>query len=251
MASTKHVYNMRHGQRGLAYIINNVKFDNLTERTGSDLDEERLTERFSALQFTVKTFRNRKSTQMVDLLDRASREDHSDRDCFVCVILSHGEEDRIYGTDGPVEVTKLLDPFKGHRCGSLAGKPKLFFIQACRGTEPDYGADVLSVKGDGDNEDVDDDVLIYRIPREADFLVAYSTVNGFKSWRNTRKGSWFILALCKVLEEHGTTLDLMTMMTRVNHIVAHDYSAKDLATTKKQIPCITSMLTKDLFFHPK
>ncbi|XP_046568769.1 caspase-3-like isoform X2 [Haliotis rubra] len=175
MASTKHVYNMNHRHRGFAYIINNVKFDELTERSGSEVDEERLTERFSALQFTVKSFRNQKRTQMVDLLDKASKDDHSDSDCFVCVILSHGEEEKIYGTDGAVEVTKLLDPFKGHRCGSLAGKPKLFFIQACRGMESDNGVDVLGVIGDG--EDVDE-VAIYRIPREADFLVAYSTVYG-------------------------------------------------------------------------
>ncbi|XP_067672929.1 caspase-7-like [Haliotis asinina] len=250
MASTKHVYNMNHRRRGFAYIINNVKFDELTDRLGSDVDEERLKERFSALHFTVQSFRNQTRTQMVDVLDKASKDDHSDSDCFVCVILSHGEEDKIYGTDGPVEVTRLLDPFKGHCCGSLAGKPKLFFIQACRGRESDNGVDVLGVKGDAEDEDVDE-VAIYRIPREADFLVAYSTVYGYVAWRDKGEGSWFIQALCKVLEEHGTTLDLMTMMTRVNHTVAHDYSAGCKTGIKKQMPCITSMLTKDVFFRPK
>ena len=45
------------------------------------------------------------------------------------MILSHGEEGTVYGTDGPVEIKDLVEPFKGHRCQSLAGKPKLFFIQ--------------------------------------------------------------------------------------------------------------------------
>ena len=58
-----------------------------------------------------------------------AEDDHSDADCFVCVILSHGEEGVVYGTDGKVPLDKLLGYFKGDICPSLAGKPKLFFIQ--------------------------------------------------------------------------------------------------------------------------
>ena len=51
-------------------------------------------------------------------------------DCFVCTILTHGENGKVYGSDDkPVEVKKLLDPFKGNNCKSLVGKPKIFFIQ--------------------------------------------------------------------------------------------------------------------------
>ena len=58
-----------------------------------------------------------------------AEEDHSDADCFVCVILSHGEEGVVYGTDGKVPLEKLLGYFKGANCPTLAEKPKLFFIQ--------------------------------------------------------------------------------------------------------------------------
>ncbi len=58
-----------------------------------------------------------------------SEEDHSDADCFVCVILSHGKEGVIYGTNGTIKIDSLVSNFKGDRCESLAGKPKLFFIQ--------------------------------------------------------------------------------------------------------------------------
>jgi caspase 7 len=30
----------------------------------------------------------------------------------------------------------------------------------------------------------------YKIPSHADFLIAYSTIPGFYSWRNTTAGSW-------------------------------------------------------------
>jgi hypothetical protein len=55
--------------------------------------------------------------------------DHSDNDCFACAILSHGEEGIVYGKNGKIDIKKLLQPFKGNNCDSLAGKPKLFFIQ--------------------------------------------------------------------------------------------------------------------------
>ena len=63
----------------------------------------------------------------------AAREDHTKMDCFACVILSHGEEGYVYGKDGPIQIEKLIAPYKGHRCPTLAGKPKIFFIQVSEG----------------------------------------------------------------------------------------------------------------------
>ena len=59
----------------------------------------------------------------------AASEDHSDCDCFVCIILSHGEEGLVYATNGKVKIESLLRSFKSHEAASLVGKPKLFFIQ--------------------------------------------------------------------------------------------------------------------------
>ena len=56
-------------------------------------------------------------------------ENHSNADCFACAILSHGEEGYVFGSDGRIQIDKLVAPFKGHKCQSLAGKPKIFFIQ--------------------------------------------------------------------------------------------------------------------------
>jgi len=40
---------------------------------------------------------------------------------------------------------------------------------------------------------------VNKIPIEADFLVSYSTVSGYCSWRNLIKGSWFIQSLCNII----------------------------------------------------
>ena len=58
-----------------------------------------------------------------------SMEDHSGSASFVCVLLSHGDDGVFFGTDASVELKSLTSLFRGDRCPSLVGKPKLFFIQ--------------------------------------------------------------------------------------------------------------------------
>ena len=48
----------------------------------------------------------------------------------------------------------MWQPFTADRCPSLAGKPKLFFIQACQGNRMDKGVEVMVMvkdHGDGDS----------------------------------------------------------------------------------------------------
>ncbi len=51
------------------------------------------------------------------------------------------------------------------------------------------------------------------------------------------------------------TRDLMSMLTRVCRKVAFDFQSNTPGDygmhEKKQIPCITSMLTRDVFFYRK
>nr|7JL7_C Chain C, Caspase 3, apoptosis-related cysteine protease a [Danio rerio]7JL7_D Chain D, Caspase 3, apoptosis-related cysteine protease a [Danio rerio] len=92
-----------------------------------------------------------------------------------------------------------------------------------------------------------------RIPVEADFLYAYSTVPGYYSWRTTMTGSWFIQSLCEMMTKYGSELELLQIMTRVNHKVALDFESTSNMPgfdAKKQIPCIVSMLTKEMYFTP-
>lgn len=74
---------------------------------------------------------------------------------------------------------------------------------------------------------------------------------GYYSWRNVCNGSWFITSLCEMLSRYGRQLEIMQIMTRVNHKVALDFeSSSNLPgfNGMKQIPCIVSMLTKELYF---
>ncbi len=63
-----------------------------------------------------------------------SAHNHQSFDCFVLAILSHGIEGAIYGVDERVvKIEHITTYFEGRQCPTLAGKPKLFFLQACRG----------------------------------------------------------------------------------------------------------------------
>ncbi|MEE6460838.1 hypothetical protein FKM82_001119 [Ascaphus truei] len=215
-------------------------------RNGTDADAQRLNGTFRALGFQVKIFNDQKCSDIFRLLKLVSEEDHSKRSSFVCVLLSHGEDGLIYGTDDCLPIKNLTSLFRGDRCKSLLGKPKVFFIQACRGTDLDSGVEM-----DSGSEPYDE---TQRIPVEADFLYAYSTVPGYYSWRNTANGSWFIQSLCEMLKLYGTKLELLQILTCVNHMVASEFescSNHSEFNAKKQIPCVVSMLTKALFLMPE
>ena len=77
---------------------------------------------------------------------------------------------------------------------------------------------------------------------------------GYFAWRNSTKGSWFVQAIAKIFLQYGTEKEIMWLMTRVNREVAYEFesnASKEFMNRKKQIPCIVSMLTKELYFHQK
>nr|WJJ61467.1 caspase 3 [Andrias davidianus] len=242
-------YNMDFPDKSLCYIINNKNFDRKTGmglRSGTDVDAGNLMKTFGALGFNVKIFNDQKCNGIYDILKSASVQDHSKRSCFVCILLSHGEDGTIFGTDDCIPIKTLTMLFRGDKCKSLVGKPKLFFIQACRGTELDGGIQTDSGSDASDEHQ--------RIPVEADFLYSYSTVPGYYSWRNTVNGSWFIQSLCDMFNKHGEKLEIMNILTRVNRKVAYEFkSSSDIQhfNGRKQIPCIVSMLTKELYLNAK
>jgi hypothetical protein len=256
-------------RRGKFIIINNKTFDKKTRapvRHGTDVDAEKLEKVFGDLGFDVKRYNDVTADGMVKLMETAAQGSHDGYNCFGVAVLTHGSDyDVLFGKDGITTVEKFCEPIKN--CETLRGKPKLFFFQACRGEKliPAVAVkDSVVIHGkmsaDGDDEEVDDDdedvnpPTVYRIPREADFLYAYSTPARHFSWRNDLNGSWFIQSLCDQLDKHKRDLDLSRIMTRVNEQVAYDYESNCKSDPAlcgmKQIPSIVSMLTKDLYFYP-
>ncbi|KAJ8258099.1 hypothetical protein GJAV_G00193150 [Gymnothorax javanicus] len=245
-------YKMDASPCGLCLIINNVDFEptsELSSRKGSDVDCDRLERRFTSLNFVVTVKRNLKQKQIKQELFSLSQKDHSNYDCCVVIILSHGTEashsrfpGAVHGVDGPsVPVQNITNYLNGKHCPSLQGKPKLFFIQACGGGKPHrafmHSSDSLSLSDEVDAR--------ASLPTPSDILVSYSTFPGYVSWRDTQTGSWYVETLDRILEENAATCDLTTVLLMVNNEVSQ-ISAKGLY---KQMPGSFNFLRKLLYFQ--
>ncbi|CAA9999836.1 unnamed protein product [Nesidiocoris tenuis] len=252
-------YRMDKKRRGYAVIFNNETFETLSPREGSRKDVIALEETFGpdCLGFDVECHNDLSADDIGNKLQKLSKADHSECDCLCVIFLTHGMDNGIiHLKKGVYLVDQLWAPFLNDRCLGLAGKPKFFFIQACRGTKAHYGVNLVRF-----NSSEMDSVSreSYIIPSHSDILVSYSTVPGALSPRNKIKGTWFIQSLCKVLKEHYKTSDLLSMLTMVNREVALGYEfcgdesqeSADKYCGMKVTPIFTSTLMRNVFFLPK
>ncbi|NWH43042.1 CASP6 protein, partial [Fregata magnificens] len=125
-------YKMNHQRRGVALIFNHERFFwhlRLPDRRGTLADRNNLKRSLTDLGFEVRHFDDLKAEDVLQKICEASKDDHSNADCFVCVFLSHGENDHIYAYDAQIKIETITDMFRGDKCQSLVGKPKIFIIQ--------------------------------------------------------------------------------------------------------------------------
>ncbi|CAL8257003.1 unnamed protein product [Arctogadus glacialis] len=209
---------------------------------------------------------------MLSAMEKLASRDHSGMDCVACVVLSHGQEGGVYGVDGGVVLLEKLKWYvNGEQCRSLIGKPKLFFIQACQGTEeekavlvpadgpvnPEVHTQTDGPSSTGVNSQTDglsssgeirSDVAsaIVSIPITADFLISMSTTPSHVSVRDRKKGTWFIQSLCENLVHMvRRNKDLLSILTEVNN----DVSKKtDPDSSPRQMPQPIHTLRMGVFF---
>ncbi|NXA26368.1 CASP8 protein, partial [Ibidorhyncha struthersii] len=237
-------YKMKNNPHGYCVILNNYIFKNPCEvREGTLKDGEAVTRVFKWLQFETAEHKNLEAKQMYAKLEEYSQKDHSNMDCFVCFIFSHGEKDKIKGADHKfVNIKDLLSCFSGSNCPSLAGKPKLFFIQACQGS---VGHPAVTIKEDFSGHLETDAVPLTSIPDQADILVGMATVEDYECYRCPETGSVYIQCLCDKMELLcPLRKDLITILTEVNKEVGGR-----VLNGWKQMPKITSTLRKQLIFE--
>ncbi|XP_031409132.1 caspase-6 [Meleagris gallopavo] len=254
-------YKMNHQRRGVALIFNHEHFFwhlRLPDRRGTLADRNNLKRSLTDLGFEVRIFDDLKAEDVLQKVYEASLDDYSNADCFVCVFLSHGENDHVYAYDAQIKIETITNMFRGDKCQSLVGKPKIFIIQACRGDKHDDPVLVQDLVDSKDETTVNqtevDAAGVYTLPAGADFIMCYSVAQGYFSHRETVNGSWYIQDLCEALRKHGSSLEFTELLTVVNRKVSHrkvDMCRDINAIGKKQIPCFASMLTKKLYFHPK
>ncbi|KAL2311236.1 hypothetical protein Nmel_002929 [Mimus melanotis] len=131
-------YKLTSEPRGLALILSNVRFSSesdLEYRAGGDVDCTSLEMLFKHLGYRVTVSCDQTAQEMQNALERFSKlRDHRDVDSCIIALLSHGVEGGVYGSDGKLlELQEVFRLFDNANCPNLQNKPKMFFIQACRG----------------------------------------------------------------------------------------------------------------------
>ncbi|XP_070569697.1 uncharacterized protein [Ptychodera flava] len=232
-------YPMERKPRGQAVIINNYLFQagGFDKRKGTEYDKDNLHALLKKLHFGVHIYNDLGASDMESVVKTFSLEDHSNSDCFVFCVLSHGSKGNVLGVDGKsVEIRDLTKHFSADHCKTLAGKPKLFFIQACqRQTSTGGVTSTDAVLGNN------------LIPNEADFVIGYSTVPGYVSSRKTVKGSCYIQSLADQLQKHADEHDLVSILASVREEVSQTVVSVEGGRYRTQVPTVVSTLGKQVY----
>ena len=237
--------------RGMTLIINNASFahhpqhEKQLPRHRSEVDVSRVKTLFDALDFSVRAKQNLSKQQLLMELDDVVCQDHSAYDCFVLWLMSHGRSrGEVFCSDGDtIPIQFLNDMFSN--CETLSGKPKLFFIQVCRGIGEDVGGEFCP----------DYDISsLYPATTRSDFLYAFSTVDEYVSYRNENEGSHYVRCFVEAFRKHVAHDHILDILTVVNHEVSkidtERPSSKNRNRTKicKQMPEVRHTLRKKVRF---
>lgn len=294
------IYDFKHPQRGYLLLIINETFYRQAWRRGAHLDLENMQRVASklGLRFLNDKQMNLSQSETLSWLQKAQTMDHTDCDCFMFMISTHGLEQKnpmkgsqldhalVCADDRLIFTSTIMEMFSDANCPTLKGKPKIFIIQACRGTDVDHGSDVKvipnknkyhgrsrdkSAKSDNvswapeiDHTDakgredsfVDDSVSDTEAPSlqcDADMLIVYAVPPGMLAWRNSSDGSWMIHYLHEVLAEYDmkSPKNFLHVLTKVAAKMSRrttDVPDFQEMHEKKAVPVIEHKLTKDIMF---
>ncbi|XP_038046032.1 caspase-3-like [Patiria miniata] len=270
MLNQENTYQLTSKCKGLAFILNNSVFNGGQLRKGSQIDTENMKHLFKELGYTPILHENLKGEDITKFFKEfASMFNHTgvSYDSAVIALMSHGHTGVILGIDDvQVKLRDLQRELEPHNCRGLDGKPKMFFVQACRRKF----VTTLPVSHDGPNtasgaqesnqlleelvlEQLD--TFVADIGNPADVYFAYATTDGYLSLRSEVSGSFFVQALCEVFFARAHLDKLDTLMTKVRARVnsrkgkLFDQELKRVVTVMQTPECVNRTL-KDVYFLP-
>jgi hypothetical protein len=208
--------------RGKCVVVNNMNFDfkrGVTKysryRAESQLDEDSIIHVWKQLKFECERITNvcleTFDEKMKNLVDDANRQAHRGHPygAMACYVLTHGDDgDKLIMRDkNSISVDALLDFWNNRRCPGLQNKPKLIFIQACRGSKDDAG-----VQSTTDDDHIQYDGRTVLLPTSSDMFVSYATPIGCRAYGRKSSGSYFIQSQLQVISKYAATTDITGIM---------------------------------------
>ena len=195
---------------GFAIIISNdyanTPDPGLETLKGTHKDSQGMEDAFRSLNIATHKVHNITKFQLVALLSDAARctEYPEGSKCIAFVFSGHGfDSNQIYMQDGKLmhitnEIIQPLLPFRAPHIGTI---PKLFFIDACRGSRNitpvvvprSAGGAVQEIHQKGGTD------ATLQLPPEGNFLVAYSTMPEYHAYEMKGDGGVWMTTLAEKL----------------------------------------------------
>ncbi|XP_063709588.1 uncharacterized protein LOC134838074 [Culicoides brevitarsis] len=252
-------YKMENSQRGfvLFFYQKDYSQQGMCDRQ-ADGDIERLTDLFSNFGYDIRVEMDKTANEAREILKNIANGDFTEVHSIIVIFSGHGVNGKLFFKEDFLYTKEIWEPFTEAK--TLIGKPKLFFLSACRGFSHDKGT-----QGDlqlpteleiclNDDEIATDFEAPQKgplvIPKKADILVVFSSAADYVSIVDLKeKGTFFLLALYNEFHSLAKEENIMDIFYRVNQNLAKRIT-KDLKA-EKQMSFVLSSLTKDLYFTPK
>ncbi|XP_058025182.1 caspase-2 isoform X2 [Ahaetulla prasina] len=215
-------YKLKSHPRGLALILSNVNFSSESE---TDLE-----------------------------LRSGGKVDNAALD----ILFKHLGYQVVVKHDQTAQLQEIFSLFDNANCPSLQNKPKMFFIQACRGDETDRGVDQIDGNDRANSPGCEESDANkkenpkLRLPTCSDMICGYACLKGTAAMRNTKRGSWYIEALTSVFAEDARNTHVADMLVKVNRLIKHreGHAPGTEFHRCKEMSEYCSTLCQDLYLFP-
>ncbi|XP_075990831.1 caspase-1-like [Anticarsia gemmatalis] len=245
-------YNVENYDKNLLIIFNHKIFDTKQEeRSFSTYDVEALTTTFKKLKFDVCPFDDLKEDEIFKELEKVLKnysESNVDYGCIAVAVLTHGTTYDLRAKNKKYSENKLIDFFSPLDNTKLYSKPKIFIIQACRGSNISKEVQVNDAEqAQGDPATAENYV---ELNKPSHILVLHSTYIGkcsasYSHHSEQKPGGLLIQELCSVLNSQAGIFDIESVITQViKNVGVQTPILKDKPV--KQTPVVTNTLEKQL-----
>ena len=208
------------------------------------VDEENISRTFAWLNFDVDKETDLSANEIETYMNTLAKEDFDEYECIVMFLLAHGnDQEEIAGNDSKfLKIDNIVKKLQS--IPSLRGKPKIVFVQACRGSIHDVAVESAVQTADTKRASI-------QRSDKADTLVYWCTQPGYASYVSSIIGSFFIHKLCVVLREYAGKYHFNDVIAKVNDIIS-SYVRRDKQHDVLVQACqVHSSLTSHIYFQPK
>ncbi|KAK3853062.1 hypothetical protein Pcinc_040380 [Petrolisthes cinctipes] len=198
-------YSVRSSPRGVVHVFN-YKFDGQGkkwEREGAEHDSTNLRGIFTLMGYEVKVHENLSNEDTREMMKSIRNGKRlKDVDALIFFFLSHGKDPYTFYTNDKIEMNlfNIRYMFTDRRCPAMSSKPKIFFMNYCRGE----GQELERREVDTSSHDTPNDMV-----------TVHAAAEGIMAYRTSARGTHFVEYLCQVLRSYSRSHELREIYNMV------------------------------------